>query len=106
MLFKGFVKFNVRKNLCEIDIPVDRAIDFLKENKYNIIEDEDGETYTQEELENVKSFGSKDRTEFDKSVDPKGTIPEDSYRKLFGTLGDNSESSSERDNQCDQSTAI
>ena len=98
MLFKGFVRFNVRKVICEIDIPVKRAIDFLKESIYHTIEDSDGVTYNLEELENVKSFGSKDRTQLDITIDPIGEVSKDSYRKLFGTLGNNSEQSSERDN--------
>lgn len=98
MFFKGYVKYNIRTVLCEVDIPVERAIDFLKENTHNFITNEDGLKYNLEELKNVKSFGSKDRVKFDNTLDPIGAVHEDSYRKLFGTLGYNTEPGSERDN--------
>lgn len=75
-----------------MEIPLWRAIDFLKENpKYGIIEDYDGTAYTKEELEHVKNFGSNISLESDFDSAPAGEIPESSYRELFGTLGDNTE---------------
>jgi len=97
MLFIGYVKPSKRKIICERDATVERALDFLKENKDAIIEDSDGNNYTEEELENVKSFGSKSRVELDIATDPRGTVPESSYRELFSTLGDNTKSSPECD---------
>ena len=90
-MFKGYVQPNKRRILCEVDIDVKRALDFLNEVRHGIITDNNDEEYTQEELENVKSFGSKSRIEHDNTVSPVGEIPEDSYRELFGTLGHNTE---------------
>lgn len=98
MLFKAFIKGNKRKLLAEVDIPVERALDWLRDNKMGLIEDFDEINYNKEELENVRDFGSKDRTELDIAVDPAGEVPEDTYRELFGTLGRHTEPDSERDN--------
>jgi hypothetical protein len=82
----------VKKVCAEQDIPVNRAIDFLEENpEYGIIESEDGTPLTKEELEHVKSFGPDVRIGSDYTDAPIGEVPEDSYRELFGTLGDNTE---------------
>lgn len=81
-LYKGFIRQRVRKVTAEVDIPVGRAIQFLKENKDGIIEDYSGVAYTLEELEDVKSFGSKPRIEPDNTVTSFGSFFEDTSGEL------------------------
>jgi hypothetical protein len=82
-LYKGFIKQRVRKVTAEIDIPLGRAIQFLKENKQGIIEDYSGTAYTLEELEDVKSFGSKPRIEPSNRPASLGALFENPDSKLF-----------------------
>lgn len=92
VLYKGFIKLRVKKVTAEVDIPLRRAIDFLEENpNFGIIEDENGKPLTLEELKHVKNFGPDVRIGSDYTDAPEGEVPEDSYRELFGTLGDNTE---------------
>jgi len=98
-MYKGFVKQHVRKAICEMDIPLKRAIDFLKENpKFGIVEDYSGISYTLEELENAKNFEPEFKPELDNTVTGGEPLFEDTYRELLGTLADNSKSSPECDN--------
>lgn len=101
MLFKAYVRPIKRIILCEEEIDINRALDFLADNAAGIIKDYNDVKYTKEELENVRDFGSKDRTQLDIVIDSPGEVPKDSYRELFGTLGNNTESNSKRDNQWD-----
>lgn len=81
-LYSAFVKANKRELMVETDIPLARAIDFLKETPRGIIKDYDGITYTQEELENVKSVRPEPRDKRDSYFASGDSVPESSDREL------------------------
>jgi len=99
--YKAYVKANKRKLVCEIEIGLERAIDFLKETKKGIIEDDDGLQYTLEELKDVKNIRSLPGIGASNLVTSREPVLEDSYRELFESIGDNTEPSTECDNQRD-----
>ena len=102
MLYTAYVKANKRKLICEMEITLDRAIDFLKETKYGLIIDDENLELTLEELENVKNIRSLPGIgEGDFSISG-GEVPEDTHRELLKSLRNYSESSTERDNQWDE----
>ena len=89
----------VRRVIAEKDIPLERAVDFLKENPdTGVICDSKDNEITLEELTNVESIGSESGTGQDNEFAGGRKISESSYSELFETVGYNSESSSERDN--------
>lgn len=94
----GYIQQRVRKVIAWRDLTVDAAIDFLKNNKYAIVEDDDGNTLTLEDLEYAKNIESRPGTESDNTASSGGQVSEDSYRELFGIIADNPESSSDSDN--------
>jgi len=99
-MYNAYVKANKRKLVCEREITLGRAIDFLVETKNGIISDGKKE-YTIEELKNVKSIRSLPGIESSDFVASREPIPEDSYRELFESVGGDSEPSTECDNQRD-----
>jgi FtsZ-binding cell division protein ZapB len=82
-----YIQNKVRKVIAEITT-LDRAIDFLKEHpRTGVVHVE----MSLEELKHAKSIRSPNRTESDNSLDQRREVSEDSYRKLLGSLGDNTE---------------
>ena len=98
-MYKAFIRLKVRKVIAERDIPVERAIDFLKENPdYGVVEDDNGSELSLEELEHVKSFGSIARAGLDSRFTSDGPVSESTDFTVSESIGDNSESSTECDN--------
>jgi hypothetical protein len=96
-MYIGYVKANKRKIICEKDIGLDRAIDFLKETRFGLISDGKKE-YTLKELEHVKDLRSLPGTgpgDLPTSGEP---VHEDTHRELLKSLRDYSESSPKCDN--------
>ena len=98
MMYKGYVRQRVRKVLAEVDIPLERAIDFLKETQYGVVFDENNNEVTLEELENAKDFGRKDRAGSYNTDASDEQISESSDRELFRTFTDKTKPSSDGDN--------
>lgn len=90
-LYKGFIRQRVRRVLAEVDIPLERAIDFLEQNKYGVIFDSSNNEISLEELYNVKDFGRKNRIESDLDDTSSGEVHEDSDRELSFFDWNNSE---------------
>lgn len=88
----------VRKVIAEKDIPLERAIDFLKENKkYGIVLDSTGTELKLEELEDVKDFGSNPGSEPNSEPSRGREISEDTYSELLEIIRDKTEPSPECD---------
>ena len=97
--YTAYVRANKRKLIVEREISIKRAIDFLDETKNGLVIGPDGTEYTvKEELEYVKSIGSKPRVKSDNLDSGGRSVHEDSSGELFESFRDYAESSSERDN--------
>lgn len=101
--FNAFVRTRTRDVLAEKEISLARAIDFLKETENGVcINIETLQEYQhKEELENVKSVRSKSKSGTDHFAASRSKVHEDSYRELFETARNNTESSSKRNNKRD-----
>jgi len=101
-MYNAFIRLKVRKVIAEKDIPLQRAIDFLKENKkYGVVLDSVGNELKLEELKDAKDFGSNDSIESDNTDERGRTLSESSYREILGIIEDKAKPSSERDNKWD-----
>ena len=67
------------------------AIEFLKKEKYGVVFNTLGKQKTLEELQNVKSLGSKSGTGKDNTASGFGEVFESSDRKLSKTSSDKTE---------------
>lgn len=90
-LYKGYIRQHVRRVLAEADIPLERAIDFLKENPKTGVIVLGTKELTLEELQNVKDFRSEDRSRPDNEPSSGREVSEDSDRELFESFIDNTE---------------
>lgn len=88
---KAYIQANVRRILCEEDITLERAMDFLDENRDGIIILHGQEITTKEELEYVKSIRSLTGDREDSSISSGGEIYEDPSRELPRPFGNHSE---------------
>lgn len=95
--YKACVRANKRTITCEVDITLDRAIDFLDETKDGIIFC-DNKELTKEELEYAKSIRSLPGIGEDNVTTSGESLHEDSYRELFEAARYNAESGTECDN--------
>ena len=102
MLYKGLIRANKRTIVAEMDIPIKRAIDFLKATPSSIIQDESGKEYTLEELirerDNVKSVRPTVGIKRNSEVTGVGSFFEDTDRELPRPTWDRTESRTKRDN--------
>jgi hypothetical protein len=96
LMYSAYVQPSKRKILCEDEITLDRALDFLKEFKDGVIYEGDVEK-TKEELKHAKSLRSLPGIGEDSFTSGRRKVHEDTDRELFDFTGDNTESSSERD---------
>ncbi len=101
MLYLAYVQPMKRRVLAEADIPLERAIDFLNETPSGVISDGTRD-YTREELENVKSFGTKTGNREDSPAPRRESLFEDPDRELPEFVRDNSKSRSKRNNKRDK----
>ena len=100
MLYKAIVRGTKRQITCEVDITLERAIDFLNETPKGLITD--GVSYfTKEELINVKSIRSLPGIRKSDISTSFGTLHENSNRELSSPAGSDSKSSTKRDNKWD-----
>lgn len=99
MKYNAYVQQRVRKVIAYRDIDLEDAIQFLIENKYGVIDDQNGTSCTLEELKNVKNIGPEFGAGPDYTITSGEQVPEDSYRELSRTAPDNPESSPDGDNQ-------
>jgi hypothetical protein len=104
--YNAFVQPNKRRVICEKDITLDRAIDFLNETKNGVILDANDRYYTKEELEYAKSLRSLPGIGKDSFVGSVKTVHEDTDRKLPDFTRYYTESSSERDSEWTERSEI
>lgn len=98
-LYKGYIRYNPnRAVLAEADIPLERAIDFLKENPKRGVIVQGRRELQLEELQNAQNFRSEDKPRFDNPITGGGEVSEDSNRELFESFISDPESSPECDN--------
>lgn len=98
-LYKAYIRLHKNRSvLAEADIPLERAIDFLKENPKNGVIVQGKREIKLEELDNAQNFRSEDKPRLDNPVTGGGEISEDSDRELFESFVSDSESSPECDN--------
>ena len=91
MLYSGYIKQNVRKVIAEKDIPLDRAINFLLENKFGVILDSQYRVCTLEELEDVKSISTRAGSGEDSGFKFGDEIPEGANTEVSWFTRDNTE---------------
>jgi len=96
-MYNAYVRANKRKLICEQEIPLERAIDFLKETPHGLIIKGEKE-YTLEELKDVKNIRSLPGIRESDLVTSGTEVHEDPYRELFESVGSDTEPSSECDN--------
>jgi len=98
-MYKAYIRANKRMIICESDITLDRALDFLEETNHGVIIDSStNKEYNKEELENVKNIRSLPGIGASDLPSSGGEVSEDPYRELFEFARDKTEPSTECDN--------
>ena len=89
--YNCYVKEKIRAVPALLDVDKAEAIEFLKKEKYGVVFNTLGKQKTLEELQNVKSLGSKSGTGKDNTASGFGEVFESSDRKLSKTSSDKTE---------------
>jgi hypothetical protein len=98
MMYTAYVRANKRKVICEEEIPLERALDFLEETRNGLVIDSSGNEYVKEELkDHAESIRSKSGDRKNSEFTGIGKVHEDPDPELPEFAKYYTESSSERD---------